>query len=413
MRPLGGTISRPICTLAPPLALPKLPTLLNASAPPVLVAKNRTKINGSFLLLSSSSPEPHGTSKAWLGPARQLTRYSIVEDERETRVSLDIGKAMRRFSWPTLRTDVASLGVLRNIDFTLKPHLNEMLNGCLLTPKGVQGLFRADVVAEQDVIAKFMFPHKASFNASFAHGVLFLEDSEEILKTDHRGVDRSYVDRRGIQINLGFSRACTKPYSPWREHDGRVRHTFHAVVARSLGGLNLLMSDTVDCVRRQYRGNPGSYMNLVTRQLQNDQYLIRPKKWKKWYFRAHLMGVPSLFLGLVDEAGVLRGTHRIETQAIPRASADADGGKQWDPEENMRWAARVLATLRDYCQEAADLAEVANTRWALQRALWRVEISPVGGEVRVLVRELTREERRGVTLVPTAVLEAFKKSYGI
>jgi hypothetical protein len=34
-----------------------------------------------------------------------------------------------------------------------------------------------------------------------------------------------------------------------REPEGRVQHTFHSVVARPLGGLNLLMSGSVDCIK--------------------------------------------------------------------------------------------------------------------------------------------------------------------
>ncbi|KAF7335273.1 hypothetical protein MSAN_02338000 [Mycena sanguinolenta] len=120
------------------------------------------------------------------------------------------------------------------------------------------------------------------------------------------------------------------------------------------------------------------------------------------------MGVRSLFLGLVDEAGVLQYTRRLATRALP---LEVGGGTQWDPETDLSWAARVLGAVRDYCQEAADLAEVTETRWELQNKVWRMEISPVGGEMRVLVRELSREERRGRSLVPRAVLKAFKMAF--
>jgi hypothetical protein len=193
MRPLDFTISRLICTLAPPSAAPKSPFF---AAPPVLVAKKRTKIDGSFLLLSSSSPEPDGPRKAWLGPAHQLTRYAIAESELKTDVSLDLINAMRRFSEPARPTNVAELGTRWKPYISLKSHLAEMLRACLLTPKGIRGLFEADVVACREVIKKWvfifsrrsvcillryrlMFPHKAAFNASFAHGILFLEDADE------------------------------------------------------------------------------------------------------------------------------------------------------------------------------------------------------------------------------------------
>ncbi|KAJ7265395.1 hypothetical protein B0H12DRAFT_196879 [Mycena haematopus] len=395
MRPLGLRTSRRICTLAPP------PKVLKFSAPPVLVARNRIKVDGSFLLLSSASREPNGRRKAWLSPAHQLTRYAIAESKKTTEVSRDIGDAMRLFSQPTRLTNVVQLGTLGNPYFSLKPHLNEMLKACIFTPKGVRGLFEADVVADREVIKKLMFPTQAVFNASFVHGVLFLEDANENpLKFQYSAV----------HMKVGFQRACTKMYTGRYEPKSSVRHTFHAVVARSLGGLNLLMSGPVDCIKNKYTGNPGCYMDFVTRPLRDGKYFIRPRTWKEWYFRAHLMGVRSLFLGLVDEVGVLQHTRRLATRALPQ-EVSAEDGAQWDPEKDMSWAARVLSALRDYCQEAADLAEIANTRWDLRNAVWRMEISPVGGEVRVLVRELSREERRGKRLVPMAVLNAFKKGY--
>jgi hypothetical protein len=187
MRRPDFSISRLICTLAPP------PITRQFSAPPVLVARERTKIKGSYLLLSSSSPD-NGPRKAWLGPAHQLARYALAESPAtKTKVSLDTGHAMRRFARPTRFTNVTELGTRGKPYFSLKPHLSDTLKACLLSPKGVRGLFEADVVADREVITKcilyfiseycclphrrLMFPHEASFNASFAHGVLFLEDA--------------------------------------------------------------------------------------------------------------------------------------------------------------------------------------------------------------------------------------------
>jgi hypothetical protein len=120
------------------------------------------------------------------------------------------------------------------------------------------------------------------------------------------------------------------------------------------------------------------------------------------------MGIRSLYLGLVDEGGMLRNTRRLATGSLPRA-ASATGDAEWDPEENMRWAARVLGALRDYFQEAADLAAVVSKHQYTPDAVWRVEISPVGGEVRLLVRALGSDERRRI--VPKAVLKALEKGY--
>ncbi|KAK7062303.1 hypothetical protein R3P38DRAFT_693587 [Favolaschia claudopus] len=397
MRPLDLTITRVVCTLAPPPLVHK-----KILSPPIVIAKNRTKINDSFLLLSSLSPELGGARKAWLGPAHQVARYALEESETGAKVSLDLARAMRRFSQPARRANIRKLGRLGHPYFSLKPHLREMLGACMLTPKGVSHLFQADVVAERDVINKLMLPHSASFNVSFAHGVLFLENAEVPTR----------LETRGVETKIGFHRACTEMYHRRPPvPDTRSRHTFHAVVARQLGGLNLLMSGPVDCVETNYTGSPRCYVSLVTRPLQDGKFRIRPNIWKEWYFRAHLMGIRSLFLGVVDEDGVLRHCRNLATRVLPRAAAV--DGVQWDPEENMRWAGRVLGALRDYCQEAADLAEVANKRWSPKTALWRVEIRPLGEELRVLVRPLTTKERRGKVLVPRAVLEAFRRNSGM
>ncbi|KAJ6520959.1 hypothetical protein B0H19DRAFT_84376 [Mycena capillaripes] len=347
MRPLDFTNPRLICTLAPP----SITSHSLSRPPPVLIAKNRTKIDGSFLLLSSSSPDPDGPRKTWLGPARQLTHYALAESRHKTEISPDITKAMRRFCEPERPTNIIELGAFGKPYFSREPHLSEMLTACLRTPEGTRGLFEADVVAERETIKKLMFPHRAVFNASFAHGVLFLEDGREKLT----------LDTREVHSQIGFFRACTKMYrSGWREPKGHIRHTLHSVVARPLGGLNLLISGDVDCIKFKYTGDPACYMQLVTRPMRDGRYIIRPKTWKEWYFRAHLMGIRSLYLGLVDEGGVLRHTRRLATNSLPTAVAKGDGNAPWDPEEDMRWAARVLVALRDYCQEAADLAAVVS-----------------------------------------------------
>ncbi|KAJ7681221.1 hypothetical protein B0H17DRAFT_70310 [Mycena rosella] len=400
MRP----IERLISTLAPPTTTSK--TLF--AAPPIVVAKDRIKINGSFLLLSSLDPDL--PRRAWLGPAHQITRYRL-RDTLNSRFSLQVESALRRFREPTLGTNVARLGALGNPYISRKPHLYEMLMACLGTPEGTRGLFEADVVAELDVIKKLMFPHKASFNASFAQGVLFLEAADELR------VSKDVVDRK-----LGFFRACTTMYAKGsREPRGRVRHTLHSVVTRTLGGLNLVMSSEVDCVRYNDTvdhdtNDPAYYMQLVTRPLRNGQYKISPKSYRNWYIRAKLMGIKALYLGLVDEAGVLRDTRHLARFRLPM-DAVAAGGRPWDPAENIHWAFRVLTALRDYCQEATDLHS-AMTRQRRSHVVWRVEISPFdgaaphGGGVRVLVRKLTQTEELPLSgLVPDPVIKAYTDGY--
>jgi hypothetical protein len=163
-------------------------------------------------------------------------------------------------------------------------------------------------------------------------------------------------------------------------------------------------------------------------------FRIRPKTFKEWYIRAHIMGIPSLYLGIVDEAGVLQSARALATRSLPRFAAEAGVPQDdfswvklgsaratpWDPQDAFTWAFRVLAALRDYCQEAADLHGVRATPRSRRnapdsaRAVWRVEIMPVGEETRVLVRELRPESdelpegggRYGI--VPNSVVKAFE-----
>ncbi|KAJ7652161.1 hypothetical protein DFH06DRAFT_1331367 [Mycena polygramma] len=398
MRPLDYPIPRLICTLAPP------PTNSKSflAAAPVLVARNRTKVDGSLLLVSSSSV-PDGPRKGWLGPARELIRYASQETRQGRDVSLDVAKAIRRYSDPVCPTNVAALGAVGKPYFSLRPRLSEMLRACLQTPGGRRGLFEADVVAERETITKLMFPYKAKFNASFAHGVLFLEEAEDTLK----------VDVENARRQLGFIRACTRMYAPEQQKPSpepqmpRGRPTLYSVVLRQLGGLNLLVSGSVDCINSKDSGDSSCYMQLVTRPLKDGKY-VQVLLVLEWYIRAHVMGVPSLHLGLIDEGGVLRNTRRLAMCKPPAMEAATDG-VPWDPEENIGWAARVLNALRDYLQEAADLEEVVSKGGRAPQAVWRVEISPVGGEVRLLVRALNKGESYRTKFVPEAVLKAFEK----
>lgn len=152
-------------------------------------------------------------------------------------------------------------------------------------------------------------------------------------------------------------------------------------------------------------------MQLVTRPMRGTihaQRTIRPKIWKEWYIRAHLMGIRSLYLGLIDEQGVLRDTRPLTTDSLPEAAAR---GGPWDPEDNFHWAFRALTALRDYCQEATDLYSFSRRR-STASPVWRVEISPVGGETRLLVRELAADERRALDgLVPHSVIKAYEAGY--
>ncbi|KAJ7181608.1 hypothetical protein C8R43DRAFT_1116966 [Mycena crocata] len=394
MRPLdlGHLQPRRICTLAHPTTS-KTKFL---AAPPILVAKNRTKVDRPYIVLSSLAPGL--PNKAWLGPARQITSYSLSESSRETRVSLNIMHAMRRFIKPEQHTDVAQLGSQWNSSIRWRPHLPEMLEACLLTAEGRRGLLEADVVAERAVIEKLMFSREASFNASFVHGVLFLEEANDMPK-------RHAVDSYELQKKFGFLRACTEMHL----QRSRVRHTLHSVVTRKLGGLNLLLSGSVDSIRGKSARLPEDYMQFVTRPLRDGRYLIRPKHWKEWYMGAHLMGVGSLYLGIIDEAGILRNARLLRTHALPKAVAP------WDPEDHIDWAFRALTELRDYFQEAADLDSMRTRRiMDVKRSVWRVEIKPVDGEVRLVVRKLNAAQRRGLRadaygLVPDSVIKAYEE----
>jgi hypothetical protein len=144
-------------------------------------------------------------------------------------------------------------------------------------------------------------------------------------------------------------------------------------------------------------------MQLVTRPLRARNYQppdpfhpgcrIRLKTWKDWYIRAHLMGIQAMFLGLIDEGGVLRYTRPLTTDSLPKEAAVR--GSPWDPADNIHWAFRVLTALRDYCQEATDVHPVAR-RPDKRPPVWRVEISPMGGVTRLLIRALSVDERDAI-----------------
>ncbi|KAJ6615561.1 hypothetical protein B0H10DRAFT_54287 [Mycena sp. CBHHK59/15] len=180
------------------------------------------------------------------------------------------------------------------------------------------------------------------------------------------------------------------------------------------------------------------------------------------------MGVQSLRLGLVDAAGVLRSVRRLKTRELPRLAAprvpnqEREGdstaaerdpeqergttqeSQAWDPADGIDWAFRVLAALRDYCQEAADVQTYTRSathphsnprpdspspahsnlsrtspppssarpsphasKPRTRDPVWRVEVRPLAGETRVLVRRL--DGVRG--LVPPAVARAYAVGY--
>ncbi|KAJ7682044.1 hypothetical protein DFH06DRAFT_286065 [Mycena polygramma] len=411
MRPLDSTLLRLICTLASP------PTNSKGflAVPPLLVARNRTKVDGSLLLLSSSgsSSVPHRPRKAWLGPARELIRYAFQETRQKRDISLDVAKAIRRFSDPVCPTNVAALGAFGKPYFGLKPRLSEMLSACLQSPAGRHGLFEADVVAERETIKKLMFPYKAKLNASFAHGVLFLGEAEEPLKVDVKNAHRQ----------LGFIRACTRMYAP-EQQTLRGRPTLHSVVMRQLGGLNLLVSGSVDCINcmpptsSRTQPNPAHSQRLGRFELlhaarhaalEGRKIPARPPCACSPAATDHRAASARRCGSSGTSARTSWGSPRRLAMSTPPAMEAATDGVPWAPEENIGWAARVLNALRDYLQEAADLEEVVSKGGRAPQAVWRVEISPVGGEVRLLVRALYKGESYRMRFVPEAVLKAFEK----
>ncbi|KAJ7034138.1 hypothetical protein C8F04DRAFT_1260140 [Mycena alexandri] len=426
MAPFDSIFSRLICTLAPPSASRKL----IRSPPPVLVARRRTEVDGAVLLLAEAAPLTtlSNSPQAWLGPPRHVSRYAVKQNEETIDVSLDVSRALRRFNKPSLPVDCNQTWKWNRPYIGLRPHLAQMLSVFLDTPKGLSELLQADVVASSAVIKRrvrvlggLMFPHNSAFYACFVQGVLFLEAIEEP------------VVNRNAFYRVAFARACSQRIVRQTPREGHALHNLHSVVARKIGGLNLIMPGIVDCITVANDPRlPKSYMNFVTRTITAGKYNVSAKMLKEWYIRAELLGIHQLYLGLLDESGVLHSTRSIPTDSLPAAVAAAAAGRMpwedpafgttspsltntpvqpWDPSPNVRWAFRVLTALRDFCQEGADLASIIQKDLLHARTgVWRVEVCPEGNGLsgmRVMATKVQTQYATGI--VPTRVRKALER----
>ncbi|KAJ7060979.1 hypothetical protein C8F01DRAFT_1253452 [Mycena amicta] len=394
--------SQALPTPSPPLILPKRPT---------------NTVDGAHLLLSSYDPAAKGTTPG-MRPAKQLLHYSLAEDPWNTYVSHKTARSLRRFIRPSANTDIltAADSTLKLPSTLRRSRLEEMLEACMMSTTGVHGLLGADVVAERNVIAQLMLPYKASFNASFINGVLFLEEHIPV-------EERHKIPKEKIVRSTGFLRACTEMHFPnFTEPHTRTRHTFHTVVSRSLGGLNLLMSGRVDCVTPTYNHHPSCYVQLMTSRFRygDDTSAMfpahtNPSRRQLYFLRAYLSDTPTTVLGLIDHSDILRSTRSLPTSSMLETAQGHPGKYQWNLESATRFAARTLIALRDLCQETADGIALTRTvggrrahvtgRGDALGDVWRVELLPAGdGEVEVFVRRLAKgkegisEEEEGLKL---------------
>ncbi|KAJ7784144.1 hypothetical protein B0H16DRAFT_1446406 [Mycena metata] len=445
MGPFDSSFSRLICTLAPPSTSRKVirSRKLIDFPPPVLVARRRTEVNGAVVLLAEAAPLKtfSNSPQAWLGPPQHVSRYAVNEVTIE--VSLDVSRVLRRFQKPSLPLDCNQAWKWNRPYIGRRPHLAQMLSLCVDTQKGLSELLRADVVASSAVIKRrvgvpggLMFPHNSAFYACFVQGVLFLEAIEEYaapVSHPRHVASHRRVDSRNEFYRFALARACSSKVTRKTPREGHTSGNLHSVVARKIGGLNLIMSGSVDCVTAaDDAALPGSYMNFVTRTITEGRYHVSAKMLKEWYIRAELLGIRQLYLGLIDESGVVRRTRFIPTASLPAAVAAAAAGRMpfedlaldatsasmtntpiepWDPSPNVRWAFRVLTALRDFFQEAADLASIIQKDLLhANPGVWRVEVCPEGNGLSGMKVVATKVQTQPATgIVPARVRKALEK----
>nr|GAT46468.1 predicted protein [Mycena chlorophos] len=253
-----------------------------------------------------------------------------------------------------------------------------MLEACMRSEAGRHALEQADVVAERHTLAKLMNLKKTSFNAFFVNGTLFLE--EHIPQSKRLKINRTATERRA-----GFLHACSELLSGM---DDNVNHTFNTVVARSLGGLNVLLGGRVDCVTTPYTHDPSCYIQLLV-DPGNGHYA--PTRKRSAFLRAFLSDTPTTVIGTIDASRILRHTQILSTSALLEAATTPN--YQWSLDGSLRFAAHFLSTLRDHLQSETDALALQQTVGeARARAIgwgdtggnssvWRVELVREAGKI--------------------------------
>ncbi|KAF7294132.1 hypothetical protein HMN09_01141600 [Mycena chlorophos] len=323
----------------------------------------------SFSSSGLSSPAPR------LRPACQILEYTLVEKPRATRVLNHHTQSLRRFVAPNTTVDVGRL--LRWAPYAPRvSRLLLMLEACMRSEAGRHALEQADVVAERHTLAKLMNQdNKTSraFNAFFVNGTLFLE--EHIPQSKRLKINRTATNRR-----IGFLHACSELLSGMGENH---THTFNTVVARSLGGLNVLLGGRVDCVATPYTHDPSCYIQLLV-DPGNGHYA--PTRKRLAFLRALLSDTPTTVIGTIDASHILRHTQILSTSALLEAATTPN--YQWSLDGSLRFAAHFLSTLRDHLQSETDALALQQTVGdARARAIgwgdtggssnvWRVELVP-------------------------------------
>ncbi|THV08153.1 hypothetical protein K435DRAFT_771731 [Dendrothele bispora CBS 962.96] len=305
--------------------------------------------------------------------------------------------------------------------------VDQLLQACLESEKGRIALLKTDVVLPRNVLVK-MIHGVGKFNVSYANGRLFFEEHED------EGKKLFQVTKLGMLAKYGFQFKYSYPYyyPKSRLNIPNGLNDWSAVIERSIGGLNILMSGEVDCVKGAYSSNPDCYLDLHSRPFGSSSFPHLGKNhWKDlkdWFFRMYLMGIPELFLGLRNTGNnnTVVQTHFLHTEDIPNIVNSLEkymNRPPWDPQDAVVRAFQTLYVLRDWVQETVDSLEAMPQKGKKKEDfVWRVEMRGKR-ENGLYVRELSKGENERLWCVKenpswkrdgeALPLPDWKKKYGI
>ncbi|KAK7470203.1 hypothetical protein VKT23_001641 [Stygiomarasmius scandens] len=341
-----------------------------------------------------------------LGPPSQVACYSRVGLDQ---FNYNENSSLRRFVQPLSEgklkpPPVSSKRELAEINRPKR--VDQLVQACLGTDRGRKALLQADVVLTRNVLLRMMHG-LGKFNVSYADGRLFIEEHEEKL---------FQANSTGMLAKYGFHSKYSKPYYPKTAHNMPNRlNDWSAVIQRSLGGLNILMSGEVDCVKGKYTANPDCYLELRSRPIgsSSSPYLGKGhwKDLKDWFFRMHLMGTPELFLGLRNPQNnsIVVQTQLLRTEDIPDVVAsleqDVTPSKPlWDPQESVVQAFQTLYMLKDWAQRMTDRLEpIPRARSIHHDLVWRAEMRGRKNQG-FFIRELSSKDKERLWYGPETPL---------
>ncbi|KAJ7671729.1 hypothetical protein B0H17DRAFT_1085029 [Mycena rosella] len=332
--------------------------------------------NPTIRLISLTDP-PQCALPALLGPAKQSACLSICNE----RLEVDSTAALRYFACPTpgQRANLRD-GLDRFLErpvedrtFQYARRLDTVFEMCL-DARNSSELLEARVVTWRGIMTKIMLGFTLDMNISCHNGVLYLEE--------HGDPERRFdPDSEVTFMGHKFEESCTTS-TPGvaASNDAEVDlHTlWNAAITRTLGSLKILLVGEVDCVKPGYLqdAGPEHYVELKTK---NEAHCNRIA-FNKWYMQSYLLGIPEIFVGFLDPAGVVRRFRTIPVQQrdIQRYQYKID------------WGARVLHSLRAYCARAGERDE---GRGALK--VWRVHATKRCVDIREMGAEEVAELNAG------------------